>query len=58
MESVRTVEMWVELPTKIASVKQRSAVIRNWVVVGKRFLENVPDTPTTHALSDYQLLRL
>jgi len=51
MESVRTVEMWVELPTRIASVKQRSAVIRNWVVVGKRFLENVPDTPTTHALS-------
>jgi len=52
MESVRTVEMWVELPTRIASVKQRSAVIRNWVVVvGNRFLENVPDTPTTHALS-------
>ena len=50
MESVRTVEMWVELPTRIASVKQRSAVIRSWVV-GNRFLENVPDTPTTHALS-------
>jgi len=51
MESVRTVEMWVELPTRIASVKQRSAVIRNWVVAGNRFIENMPDTPTTHALS-------
>ena len=51
MESVRTVEMWVELPTRIASVKQLGAVIRNWVVVVNRFLENVSDTSTTHALS-------
>src|SRR2546425_1259299 len=48
MESVRTVKMWVELPTKIASQRQRKAVVRNWVS-GNRFLENVPDT---HQLSE------
>jgi predicted HD phosphohydrolase len=43
MESIRTVKSWVELPTKIASVRQRKAVIRNWVV-GNRFVAKVPDT--------------
>ena len=48
MASVRTVESWVELPTRVASVRQRKAVIRNWVV-GNHFLADVPDT---HPLSE------
>src|SRR6267378_6853919 len=47
MGSVRTVKSWVELPTSVASVRQRKAVIRNWVV-GNHFLDDVPDT---HSLS-------
>ena len=47
MGSVRTVKSWVELPTRVASVRQRKAVIRNWVV-GNQFLADVPDT---HSLS-------
>src|SRR5213594_1603009 len=48
MGSVRTVESWVELPTRVASVRQRKAVVRNWVV-GNQFLVGVPDT---HPLSE------
>src|SRR5713226_7714400 len=48
MGSVRTVKSWVELPTRVASVRQRKAVIRNWVV-GNHFLVDVPDT---HSLSE------
>ncbi len=48
MGSVRTVKSWVELPTRVASVRQRKAVVRNWVV-GNRFLVDVPDT---HSLSE------
>ena len=48
MGSARTVKSWVELPTRVASVRQRKAVIRNWVV-GNQFLVDVPDT---HPLSE------
>jgi len=48
MGSARTVKSWVELPTRVASVRQRKAVIRNWVV-GNHFLADVPDT---HPLSE------
>src|SRR5437870_13435269 len=48
MGSVRTVQSWVELPTRATSVRQRKAVIRNWVV-GNHFLADVPDT---HSLSE------
>src|SRR2546430_17275072 len=38
---------WVETPSKIASVRQRRDVMRNWVV-GHGLLSDVPDT---HSLS-------
>ncbi len=42
-EAVRTVKSWVEQPRKLASKRQRKAVVRNWVI-GNRFLEEIPDT--------------
>src|SRR2546428_2255352 len=48
MGPTRTVKSWVELPTRVASVRQRRAVVRNWVV-GNHFLVDVPDT---HPLSE------
>jgi integrase len=54
MGSVRTVKSWVELPTRVASVRQRKAVIRNWVV-GNQFLGEVPDT---HSLSEGEKVKV
>src|SRR2546427_3531234 len=43
----RTAKAWVETPSKVASVRQRRDVIRNWVV-GNGLLSDVPDT---HSMS-------
>jgi len=50
----RTAKAWVETPAKIASVRQRRDVIRNWVA-GNGLLSDVPDT---HSMSEEEKARV